>query len=210
MLTNDRDLYLTDPDDQTLKYIRHIENGISIAADIHGPNGMYAVTSGRKVQTLIQFSNVYEDKDNGTVHRRARLHNITALGEGRLGERILIAGKESEVYTFSPRQRVRKPQGHGQHVFAGDIATNPKTHKVYGLSEEGVFEINPYTGSHSNIIVSLPRGAQYALAFTCDGRLWASGSNKKIYEVFIERRQSKFLMLLGVHTPLDFSSQPGC
>ena len=173
-------------------------------------NGLYAVTNGKKFQNLIQFSNVYEDQNNGTVHRRAKLRNITALGEGRLGERILIAGKHSDVYSFSPRRRVGKPLGHGQHIIAGDLATNPKTHKIYGLSDEGVFEINPDTGSHSNIIVSLPRGTQYALAFTCDGRLWASGSNRKIYEILVETRQSRFLMLLGVHTPLDFSSQPGC
>ncbi|XP_062517233.1 uncharacterized protein LOC134192513 [Corticium candelabrum] len=213
MLTEqDGELYLIDPDDQTMKYIRNIDGGVSIASSIHTVNGIYAVITSRKSQSLLHFPNVYETKGNGTHFRRSRLQNIFAMGEGRRGETDLFAAKkqQSEIYKFSPGKRINKPLGSGQHKFAGDLATNPHTDKIYGLSNQGVFEVNPANGSHSDILVSLPKGTQYALAFTCDGRLWASGSNKKIYEVDVLTRRSKFLMTLGVHTPLDFASQPGC
>lgn len=177
---------------------------------MHSVNGLYAVTNGKKFQNLIHFSNVFEDSSNGTILRRTKLREINALGEGRRGESDLFAGTQSDVYKFSPGKRVGKPLGQGQHTFAGDLATDPHTEKIYGLSDQGVFEVNPANGSHSDILVSLPKDTQYALGFTCDGRLWASGSNRKIYEVNVATRRSNFLMTLGVHTPLDFSSQPGC
>ncbi|XP_065836654.1 uncharacterized protein [Oscarella lobularis] len=218
MLTDEGKIFLVDPDEENIRHIKTVRSGVSIASDRSNPNGLYITTyAGRRGNRLHYFENVQEDKrmskpGHGRLVNRPIVKDV-GIGEGPTSGAIYAAEGNALVRIKVDGKMSKTKVGSGQYHFSGDLATDPTSPdgKMYGLSKSGVFQVDPTTGRHSSILVALPNDREnWALAFTCDGRLYASGGSRRLYEIDLTNRRARHIMTLGVNVPHDFASQPGC
>ncbi len=139
-----------------------------------------------------------------------------AFGEGRDG--FLYVGEHAALLRVDPANGSMTEVGTGSSDYLGDLASDPATGELYGVTADGLVRVSKLDGSQT--IVG-PRFYDLGLAFTADGRLWANpcshgpalGNN--LCEVDKETGSATFVMDLAALSPdtattFDLASQTSC
>ena len=203
--------------------VREDKSVTSIASDANKMTGMYmAKTNGESGQTLYYLSNIEQEttQPEDLSVTLPSTNSNAGLGENKDGGILTATG--NSVFLYNPNNRRNsqdfKERPHGcnnNHQFSGDLVGHPSAvHSNFTVREQHVYMIS------KGQLVQVPGCKTYsnlqqltALAFTCNGELYA-GTDNSIYRIHINEKHepdaAEEIITLKGHTIKDFASQPGC
>jgi hypothetical protein len=201
----------------------------AIASDATTMTGMYMtkIKEGGHQQKLYYLKNIERDASQPQDLGVSVQHNNfrAGLGENSDGNILTADGQNVYVYNADRHRKNKKnsqffdPVRHGcnAHV-SGDLVGHPSaTHANFTVREQHLYMIS------EGQLLQWPKCKTYpsvrdkltALAFTCNGELYA-GTQNAIYRIHIndqhqpEAAEEIITLNAHTHTIQDFASQPGC